>query len=68
MNDEWPHHWTMKPNLDYIRKNGLKKWLDRQKEEWACPDCQAKIMWYQKTCCCGRALEAWDVPAPYQKQ
>jgi len=37
MNDEWPHHWTMKPNLEYIRKNGLDKWLGRQKEEWSCP-------------------------------
>ncbi|MFZ2053374.1 MAG: DUF3795 domain-containing protein [Candidatus Aminicenantales bacterium] len=68
MNDEWPHHWTMKPNLDYIRKNGREKWLNRQKKEWGCPSCGAEIIWYQKTCRCGQPLEGWDLPPSYQKK
>jgi len=63
MNDKWPHHWTMKPNLEYIRKNGIKKWLSTQKKEWLCHRCGAKINWYQKICSCGQQLKAWDVPA-----
>jgi hypothetical protein len=63
MNDKWPHHWTMKTNLEFIRSNGIKKWLSAQKKEWLCPSCGAGINWYQKTCNCGRQLKAWDVPA-----
>ena len=22
MHDKWTHHWTMEPNLEYIKKNG----------------------------------------------
>jgi hypothetical protein len=68
MIDEWPHHWTMKPNLENIRKNGLDKWLGRQKEEWSCPGCGAEIIWYQKTCGCGRPLDGWDLPLSYRKK
>ena len=62
MNDQWPHHWTMEPNLDFIKKNGAKKWLNAQKEEWSCDNCGAEIKWYQKNCSCGQRLEAWDLP------
>jgi hypothetical protein len=27
MHDEWPHHWTVEPNLEYIRAHGKQKWL-----------------------------------------
>jgi hypothetical protein len=60
MADEWPHHWTMKPNLD--------NWLGRQKEVWSCPGCGAEIIWYQKECRCGQALEGWDLPSSFQKK
>jgi hypothetical protein len=63
MNDKWPHHWTMGPNLAFIRKNGLEKWLSAQKKEWSCKSCGAEINWYQRDCSCGQQLKAWDVPA-----
>ena len=63
MNDKWPHHRTMQPSLEYIKKHGKKKWLEAQKKEWACKNCGAEIKWYQKTCSCGQELDAWDVPA-----
>jgi hypothetical protein len=53
----------MKPNLEFIRENGIKKWLSAQKKEWSCPGCGAGINWYQKRCSCGLQLKAWDVPA-----
>jgi len=62
MNDQWPHHWTMEPNLEYIKKHGKEKWLQAQKKEWSCPDCGAATFWYQKACSCGQPLEAWDPP------
>jgi hypothetical protein len=58
MNDNW----TMQPNLDYIKKNGKKKWLNHQKQQWFCKSCGAEINSYQQMCSCGHKLEAWDVP------
>jgi len=63
MNDKWPHHWTMGPNLEYIKKNGKKKWLKGQKKHWSCKSCGAEIKWYQRMCSCGQQLDAWDLPA-----
>lgn len=62
MNDQWPHHWTMAPNLEYITKNGVEKWLLAQQQEWSCKSCAAAICWYQKQCECGQQLEAWELP------
>lgn len=62
MNDKWPHHGTMGPNLAYIKQNGKDNWLQAQKKEWSCKSCGAEIKWYQKKCSCGQGLEAWDLP------
>jgi hypothetical protein len=62
MHDKWPHHWTMQPNLEYIKKNGVAKWLLAQEQEWSCKSCTAAIHWYQKQCRCGQQLEAWELP------
>lgn len=62
MHDKWSHHWTMAPNLEYIKNNGIEKWLQSQKQEWVCKHCGSEIKWYQKTCQCGQQLNAWDLP------
>ena len=62
MNDKWPHHWTMEPNLRFIKKNGIEKWLLVQEKEWSCKKCGTEIHWYQKICSCGQQLEAWELP------
>ncbi|MBN1817554.1 MAG: DUF3795 domain-containing protein [Sedimentisphaerales bacterium] len=62
MTDKWPHHWTMEPNLTFIKEHGKKAWLEAQERQWSCADCGARIMWYQKECPCGFSLDAWPVP------
>ncbi len=62
MHDEWPHHWTMEPNLEYIKQHGKQAWLGAQEKQWSCKSCGAQIFWYQKSCTCGQSLEAWDLP------
>jgi len=62
MHDQWPHHWTMEPNLEYIRQHGRDAWLRAQKEQWSCPGCHAEVKWYQQACPCGRQLDAWALP------
>ena len=62
MTDKWPHHWTMKPNLTYIKKHGTENWLKAQDKEWSCDSCGNHIMWYQEKCKCGKQLDAWDIP------
>lgn len=68
MNDEWPHHWTMEPNLEFIKKNGLEKWLETQKREWSCTRCGHRVYWYQKKCSCGQELEAWEPPESFSPE
>jgi hypothetical protein len=63
MTDTWPHHWTMKPNLEYIREHGVEQWLEAQKRTWSCSRCGAETYWYQKKCRCGQQLSAWELPA-----
>ena len=63
MHDEWPHHWTMEPNLAFIREHGVDEWLSRQRREWTCEICGRRILWYQKQCACGNKLDAWRPPA-----
>src|SRR4030042_6052081 len=33
------YHMSMIENLDYIRENGIEKFLAREEEKWRCPDC-----------------------------
>jgi len=68
MTDKWPHHWTMKPNLENIKENGLEKWLEAQKKEWTCRNCGAETKWYQKVCACGRDLGGWDLPPDFRPE
>ena len=63
MHDKWPHHWTIKSNLEFIKKHSKEEWLKAQKKEWSCDNCGTRIVWYQKKCTCGQDLDAWKVPA-----
>lgn len=62
MHDKWPHHWTIKSNLEFLKKHGKEEWLQAQEKEWSCDICGTHIVWYQKKCTCGQDLDAWDVP------
>ena len=62
MNDEWPHHWTIASNLEFIKKHGKQAWLLVQEKEWSCKSCGAEVKWYQNLCSCGQELDAWYVP------
>lgn len=62
MNNQWPHHWTMRANLQAIRDIGRDAWLNNQKAQWLCKSCGAEIKWYQKKCRCGRELNGWNLP------
>ncbi len=62
MNDQWPHHHTVKDNNEFIKTHGKDKWLEQQKAIWQCPGCGAEIMWYQKKCKCDLDIDAWDLP------
>ena len=66
MNDEWPHHHTVKANQEQIRTHGKKAWLAAKKKQWTCPECGAATYWYLKKCKCGRKLDAWELPESYK--
>jgi len=37
-------------NLEFIKDNGLEKWLADQENKWRCPQCGARFAWYMEKC------------------
>jgi len=65
MSDQWPHHWTMQPNLEYIRRHGIAQWLRVQEQQWTCSGCGAGRHWYKRKCECGQDLDGFEPPAQH---
>lgn len=50
-------------NLESIKSNGLKSWLEDQKIRWVCLHCNERFSWYEIKCCnCGNSLKGYEVP------
>jgi hypothetical protein len=43
-----PHLRTVNSNLKEIRKSGVTRWLEHQKQEWHCSLCHVDHTWYTK--------------------
>jgi len=41
---------SMIENLGYIKKNGMKQFLESQKDKWRCPDCNGVICCHNGIC------------------
>jgi hypothetical protein len=55
-----PHVKARKPNLEFIRKNGLASFLSEQEKAWKCPQCGSHLSWYQTQCqSCGKSNERY---------
>jgi hypothetical protein len=53
-----PHTSARRPNLEFIRKGGLARFLVEQEQRWRCPQCGAPLSWYLERCAsCGRYSE-----------
>ncbi len=44
------YHMSMIENLDYIKANGINKFLAWQTEKWQCPECKATICCHNGIC------------------
>jgi len=44
------HHTSMIENLEYIRDNGMEKFLEQQEEKWKCPECGDVICCHNGIC------------------
>jgi predicted amidophosphoribosyltransferase len=44
------HHAEVLTNLRIIREMGIRKWTLSEEDRWSCPQCRAKISWYDKAC------------------
>lgn len=50
-----PHTSARRPNLEFIRKNGLDRFRAEQEQKWRCPQCGGPLSWYLEACvACGR--------------
>ena len=54
-----PHTAARKPNLEFIRKNGLERFLSEQEKAWKCPQCGSRLSWYLERCQCGKSNEGY---------
>jgi uncharacterized OB-fold protein len=44
-------------NLEYIKQNGIERFLENQEEEWKCPECGAVLCCHNGICFnCGLEL------------
>jgi hypothetical protein len=44
------YHMSMIENLRYIKENGIRRFLDREKERWRCPQCGELICCHNGIC------------------
>jgi len=44
------YHMSMIENLEYIRDNGINKFLEREQEKWRCPECGGVICCHNGIC------------------
>ena len=49
-NDGMQHHSEVLSNLRQLREKGIKEWTKYEEDRWACPQCRAKLSWYDKAC------------------
>ena len=46
---------SMIDNLEFIRENGIRRFLEKEEEKWKCPECGAVICCHNGICFgCGR--------------
>ena len=51
------YHMSMIENLDYIKKNGIRKFVQKEKARWACPECGGTICVHRRYCySCGHKI------------
>ena len=49
------HKMSMIDNLEFIRENGIRRFLEKEEEKWKCPECGAVICCHNGICFdCGR--------------
>jgi hypothetical protein len=55
-NDGMLHHAEVLENCRGLRERGIARWTRHEEERWSCPECQARISWYDPKCArCGAA-------------
>jgi hypothetical protein len=54
-----PHTMTIFGDIDIATRDGVKAWLEYQRQRWTCPRCGTPFTWYQECCRkCGCELKA----------
>jgi hypothetical protein len=44
------YHMSMLENLDFIKENGIKLFLEKEKQKWKCPKCNGIVTCHSSTC------------------
>jgi len=44
------YHMSMLENLEFIKKNGIEKFLEKEKKKWECPNCGGIITCHGDMC------------------
>ena len=49
-NDGMRHHAEVFENLRRMNEKGVIAWLEAEEKRWLCPQCQAPVDWYARSC------------------
>jgi hypothetical protein len=49
-NDGMQHHSEVLANLRRMREKGVAEWATVENDRWQCPQCRARISWYDRAC------------------
>jgi hypothetical protein len=59
---DWPYHQGVLKNLETIRLEGKRAWLELQTMRWRCAGCGAAHSWWDETCGqCGQPVQSYKV-------
>jgi hypothetical protein len=55
------YNMSMIENLEFIRDNGMEKFLEQQRRKWKCPECGGVISCHNGKCYRCQHIESWKV-------
>ena len=61
-NDGMRHHAEAIKNLKHLSAIGAEKWIVEQEERWRCPECGARMHWYERSCYSCGANQPYRLP------
>ena len=61
---DYPYHAEVFESLRYMKTNGVRAWMEQQKQRWQCGNCGSPFHWWQTSCPgCGKETNGYVNPS-----